>query len=60
MLPARTVRDEVRWFEKCAHGVDVTSPCPQCQVLTGQGQAMFEPLSPEDILERDRDRKRDR
>lgn len=59
MLPARTVRDEVRWFEKCAHDVNVLSPCHQCQVLTKQGQDMFEPLTPADIQERDTDRKRD-
>lgn len=47
MLPARTVREEVRWFERCAHGKDLCEYCPICADLTTKAQQMFEPVEPE-------------
>jgi hypothetical protein len=48
MLPARTVRDEVRWFDTCVHDIDIYHKCPACQKLTGDAQEMFAPVEPEE------------
>lgn len=54
MLPTRTVRDEVRWVEKCAHGKDLYEPCHECDELTKLGQEMMRELTPEEAAERAR------
>lgn len=44
MLPARMVSGEVRWFERCAHGIDVYRYCAICADLTAKAEQMFEPV----------------
>jgi hypothetical protein len=38
------VGEKIRWFEQCAHGIELHEYCPICADLTTEARQMFEPV----------------